>query len=273
MAAKRVRSENWEFADKLYVAELVLEYVRIVEDKSANIHTLRKKKDAWQAITERFNAMTAFGPRSEDAIKGQWKRLKLAAKQKVRMYQKEHCGTGGGPEFELSAIDKAIWEALPQEFHKDTNEYDDDATAAESEPRASDVAGETQEGRSSPVLCPSGSITAAQPTTPVVTEVANNTTTPSQTATQGHRRRRRSRARAGPTATPAAAYAQKLERQQQYDHEQHMLQVQILHMQLERERKISSYLERLHTYELEAAKHKSMYWEKKARLEAFDDSS
>ncbi|XP_064488097.1 uncharacterized protein LOC135400250 isoform X2 [Ornithodoros turicata] len=291
MAAKRVRSENWEWADKLCVVKLVLAYARIVEDKSADIDTLRKKKDAWQAITSRFNTLTAFGPRSQDAVKGQWKRLKLTAKKRVRIHQK---GAAGDPEGELSAIDKAIWKALPQEFHKDTNGYDDDATAQEPEPRASDVAGETQEGPrfvnslpsqeavptamvvtnggtngpvlfSSPILCPSGSITVAQQTTPVVTEVARNTTTPSRTATQGHRRRRRRRARAGPTAAapPAAAFAHTLERQQEYDHEQHVLQIEILRMQLERERKTSSHLERLHTYELEAAKHKSMYWKNK----------
>lgn len=122
---KKSRTENWEKDEKLYLLEIVSEYITVLEDKKTDVESLKKKEAAWDSVVSRFSCRFV---RDKKRVKEQYQRLKLKAKEEYRNYAKEMKRTGGGPAPKAPGpMSEFIYSLLPGDFLDPINPFDEDA--------------------------------------------------------------------------------------------------------------------------------------------------
>ncbi|KAK7873368.1 hypothetical protein R5R35_000171 [Gryllus longicercus] len=93
---------RYEKSERGLLAEICQKYP-IMGDKGYGGDILKKKKVAWQKIASEFNSSTpGRAPRTEEQIRGLWKRLKISTKEKIDAMRSEARKTGGGPSSNLN---------------------------------------------------------------------------------------------------------------------------------------------------------------------------
>ncbi|KAK7788664.1 hypothetical protein R5R35_014334 [Gryllus longicercus] len=93
---------RYEKSERGLLAEICQKYP-IIGDKGYGGDILKKKKVAWQKIASEFNSSTpGRAPRTEEQIRGLWKRLKISTKEKIDAMRSEARKTGGGPSSNLN---------------------------------------------------------------------------------------------------------------------------------------------------------------------------
>ena len=122
----RIRTENWEYAHKVDLIDIIREHVNVIENKKTDAAINRKKNDAWSKVYSAF--CTKHGnKRNLKQLKNQWKNIKANAKKSYANYEKEKAKTGGGPPPETpTGIYAEIQSLIPAEFKQFYNPYDDD---------------------------------------------------------------------------------------------------------------------------------------------------
>ena len=93
---ERIRTENWEYAHKVYLIDIIREHVNVIENKKTDAAINRKKNDAWSKVYSAFCTKHA-NKRNLKQLKNQWKNIKANAKKGNANYEKEKAKTGGGP--------------------------------------------------------------------------------------------------------------------------------------------------------------------------------
>ncbi|XP_023936378.2 uncharacterized protein LOC112044689 [Bicyclus anynana] len=89
---KRIRSSNWDEAEKQLFRSVLNEYVHILENKSLNTNSNKLKNKAWEEVHNKFNQLNSRN-RNLCALKIQWKSIK--AHKTFRTFKKEPSETGG----------------------------------------------------------------------------------------------------------------------------------------------------------------------------------
>ena len=76
----RIRTENWEYAHKVDLIDIIREHVNVIENKKTDAAINRKKNDAWSKVYSAF--CTKHGnKRILKQLKNQWKNLKQMQKK------------------------------------------------------------------------------------------------------------------------------------------------------------------------------------------------
>ena len=129
----RIRTENWEYAHKVDLIDIIREHVNVIENKKTDAGINRKKNDAWSKVYSAF--CTKHGnKRNLKQLKNQWKNIKTNAKKSYANYEKEKAKTGGGPPPEPpTGIYAEIQSLIPAEFKQFYNPYDDDEELGDAE--------------------------------------------------------------------------------------------------------------------------------------------
>ena len=92
----RIRTENWEYAHKVDLTDIIREHVNVIDNKKTDAGINRKKNDAWSKVYSAF--CTKHGnKRNLKQLKNQWKNIKANAKKSYANYEKEKAKTIGGP--------------------------------------------------------------------------------------------------------------------------------------------------------------------------------
>ncbi|XP_064095548.1 uncharacterized protein LOC135207615 [Macrobrachium nipponense] len=89
-------------SQRLMLLNLIKEHESVINDRSTGSRTLERKRQAWQEITLKFNAMYPDQPpRSSKQVKRCFDHVKRKVKQEDAAVKKTLCRTGGGPPPDL----------------------------------------------------------------------------------------------------------------------------------------------------------------------------
>jgi len=94
---KRVRSTNYTMEEKSYLINIIKKYKNIIESKQTDKLSWKDKSNAWETITNEFNATALSGTyRTTESLKKFYENLKkdtrkMATQEKMELYK-----TGGG---------------------------------------------------------------------------------------------------------------------------------------------------------------------------------
>ncbi|CAG9788078.1 unnamed protein product [Diatraea saccharalis] len=80
---KRDRGANYTAEEKALLADLVFQYKDIVDSKTLGGAFLLKKKEAWKAITTKYNSNSTTGPRETEQLKVLYDNMKQKSRKKV----------------------------------------------------------------------------------------------------------------------------------------------------------------------------------------------
>ncbi|XP_049704722.2 uncharacterized protein LOC110379537 isoform X1 [Helicoverpa armigera] len=80
---KRVRRANYTAEERTLLAELVTKYKHIIEDKRIGGIYIRKKKEAWGVIKNKFNSNCTTGPREVEHLKALYDNMKQKSRKTV----------------------------------------------------------------------------------------------------------------------------------------------------------------------------------------------
>ncbi|XP_064093226.1 uncharacterized protein LOC135205986 [Macrobrachium nipponense] len=84
-------------SQRLMLLNLIKEHESVINDRSTGSRTLERKRQAWQEITLKFNAMYPDQPpRSSKQVKRCFDHVKRKVKQEDAAVKKKLCRTGGG---------------------------------------------------------------------------------------------------------------------------------------------------------------------------------
>ncbi len=87
------RAANWDRSEKAHLISILDTHISVIENKECDRVSKKRKDAAWSMVEEKFQAK--FGKsRPNKALRDQWKRMKIMAKQE---YANQKPKTGGGP--------------------------------------------------------------------------------------------------------------------------------------------------------------------------------
>ncbi|GLH06769.1 Uncharacterized protein GBIM_12216 [Gryllus bimaculatus] len=127
---------RFEKNERGLLAEICQKYP-IIADKGYGGDILKKKKEAWQNISREYNSSTpGRAPRTEEQIRGLWKRLKISTKEKIDAIRSEARKTGGGPSSvsNLDSVEEIVSGMLGSSVDPLPMDHDNDAAAFEEGP-------------------------------------------------------------------------------------------------------------------------------------------
>ena len=96
MERKNERSSNYTDGERDLLADLVRERP-IINSRSNSTESVREKNEAWQYVTQAFNAKGTGCVRSADSLKKQYDNMKQKAKKHQSLERMYLGKTGGGP--------------------------------------------------------------------------------------------------------------------------------------------------------------------------------
>ncbi len=113
---------NWDRSEKDHLISILDKHISVIENKECDRVSKKRKDAAWSMVEEIFQAK--FGQsRPNKALRDQWKRMKITAKQE---YANQKPKTGGGPPpLPPSYLSQKVKELCPQEFIQIYSRYDD----------------------------------------------------------------------------------------------------------------------------------------------------
>lgn len=74
------RSRNFTEREKMLLIELAKDFVSIIDNKKTDGTTVEAKKQAWMALTNKFNAVSETGVRTEKQLHALYDNLKKKAR-------------------------------------------------------------------------------------------------------------------------------------------------------------------------------------------------
>ncbi|XP_048481530.1 uncharacterized protein LOC105390071 [Plutella xylostella] len=80
---KRGRGANYTAEEKTLLSELVMKYKYIVEDKRSGGIFIKRKRDAWVEIAQKYNANCTSGRRELDQLKSLYDNMKQKARKNL----------------------------------------------------------------------------------------------------------------------------------------------------------------------------------------------
>nr|CAI5856257.1 unnamed protein product [Callosobruchus analis] len=138
MMEERKRAPNFTINEKTLLLNLIHQLKDVIENKKTNSKTWREKDEAWEKITEMFNAQSPeIYPRSKEALKKYYDNIKKNVRKEVADEKREMFKTGGGTvqyvsnpvkELTLGLMNVKTVKGLSNEFDSDAveNIYDDE---------------------------------------------------------------------------------------------------------------------------------------------------
>ena len=119
----RIRTENWEYAYKVDLIDIIREHVNVIENKKTDAAINRKKNDSWSKVYSAFCTKHS-NKRILKQLKNQLKNIKANAKKCYANYEKEKAKTGGGPSPEPpKGIYAEIQSLIPMEGQSGQKEH------------------------------------------------------------------------------------------------------------------------------------------------------
>ncbi|CAH1382829.1 unnamed protein product, partial [Tenebrio molitor] len=80
---KRERGKNFTEKEKEIAISIIDRYRSIIENKASDGSSLKQRKDAWQKVSDEFNATSVSAPRGAEQLKILWSNLRRTAKKTV----------------------------------------------------------------------------------------------------------------------------------------------------------------------------------------------
>nr|XP_049704724.1 uncharacterized protein LOC110379537 isoform X3 [Helicoverpa armigera] len=125
---KRVRRANYTAEERTLLAELVTKYKHIIEDKRIGGIYIRKKKEAWGVIKNKFNSNCTTGPREVEHLKALYDNMKQKSRKTVAENNVQMNKTGEGVWKPKSTdCDSKTLAVIQVEVEPLPNPYDSDA--------------------------------------------------------------------------------------------------------------------------------------------------
>ncbi|XP_047033608.1 uncharacterized protein LOC124640053 isoform X2 [Helicoverpa zea] len=93
---KRVRRANYTAEERTLLAELVTKYKHIIEDKRIGGIYIRKKKEAWGVIKNKYNSNCTTGAREVEHLKALYDNMKQKSRKTVAENNVQMNKTGEG---------------------------------------------------------------------------------------------------------------------------------------------------------------------------------
>nr|CAI5839753.1 unnamed protein product [Callosobruchus analis] len=95
MMEERKRAPNFTINEKTLLLNLIHQLKDVIENKKTNSKTWREKDEAWEKITEMFNAQSPeIYPRSKEALKKYYDNIKKNVRKEVADEKREMFKTG-----------------------------------------------------------------------------------------------------------------------------------------------------------------------------------
>ncbi|KAJ8706251.1 hypothetical protein PYW08_002060 [Mythimna loreyi] len=139
MEDKKQRSANFTNYEKTLLAELVMKYKDIVENKRTDATSNVQKAAGWTRLAQEFNSMSSNRNRTPNSLKTCWENIKRNTKKQVSDRKKQIFKTGGGQpqptngNSSANVIVEAVLgpalEGLPNIYDSDEPEYGSSNTA------------------------------------------------------------------------------------------------------------------------------------------------
>ncbi|KAF5281909.1 hypothetical protein FQR65_LT14435 [Abscondita terminalis] len=130
---KRTRAPNFASDEKARLLKIIFNYKDIIENKKTDAITWREKEQAWEDITEEFNASCSnLNRRSVASVKGFFENQKRKTTKEAAVRKREAIKTGGGV---TTIKDDPLLDLTMSIINKKTvlgldNPFDDDRTLA-----------------------------------------------------------------------------------------------------------------------------------------------
>ncbi|GBP98553.1 hypothetical protein EVAR_32004_1 [Eumeta japonica] len=122
------RSKNFTEREKSLLIEVAKEFVCIIDNKKTDGTSVEAKKRAWAALTNKYNAVSETGCRTEKQLHALYDNLKKKARKNMSDDKSEMYKTGGGTFcLKTTAIDEKIVALLTPQFKPLVNEFDSSA--------------------------------------------------------------------------------------------------------------------------------------------------
>ncbi|GBP01900.1 hypothetical protein EVAR_7591_1 [Eumeta japonica] len=122
------RSKNFTEREKSLLIEVAKEFVCIIDNKKTDGTSVEAKKRAWAALTNKYNAVSETGCRTEKQLHALYDNLKKKARKNMSDDKSEMYKTGGGTFCpKTTAIDEKIVALLTPQFKPLVNEFDSSA--------------------------------------------------------------------------------------------------------------------------------------------------
>ena len=93
----RKRGKNFDYSEKLLLADLAIENKEILDSKLTNQVTNIKKQKIWESTQSKINSL-GFANRSTTEVKNKWSNMVQKAKKENSEFKKKMSKTGGGPQ-------------------------------------------------------------------------------------------------------------------------------------------------------------------------------
>ncbi|CAK1597939.1 unnamed protein product [Parnassius mnemosyne] len=104
------------------------EFVAIIDNKTTDGTTLEAKKQAWMALTNKYNALSETGIRTEKQLHALYDNLKKKARKNLSDDKSEMYKTGGGTFCpKTTAVDEKVVALLTPQFKSLPNDFDSSA--------------------------------------------------------------------------------------------------------------------------------------------------
>lgn len=93
---KEKRAANFTQSEVDLLIDIVLKFKHIIENKQTDATTWKDKNQAWEKITEEFNASSGNYPRSLKTLRAKYDMVKKGIRKKCSVLKMEQNKTGGG---------------------------------------------------------------------------------------------------------------------------------------------------------------------------------
>lgn len=93
---KRDRSANFTLEETRILADLVVKYSRVIENKKTDSVTWKEKDQIWSKLTDEFNVLCLNGHRTSKILRTKYETIKRNIKKKKANNKCEIYKTGGG---------------------------------------------------------------------------------------------------------------------------------------------------------------------------------
>ncbi|CAG5052588.1 unnamed protein product [Parnassius apollo] len=112
----------------MLLIEVAKEFVATIDNKKTDGTTIEAKKQAWMALTNKYNALSETGIRTEKQLHALYDNLKKKTRKNISDDKSELYKTGGGTFCpKTTAVDEKVVALLPPQFKPLSNDFDSSA--------------------------------------------------------------------------------------------------------------------------------------------------
>ncbi|XP_032682288.1 myb/SANT-like DNA-binding domain-containing protein 3 isoform X2 [Odontomachus brunneus] len=130
---KEKRGANFTKTEIDLLIDVTLKYKHIVENKKTDATTWKDKNEAWEKISNEFNAASGNFPRSIKTIRSKYDTIKKSIRKKCSLLKSEQTKTGGGQcAVTLTPSEEKVLSLTPNTMVGLKSRFDNDSEACTS---------------------------------------------------------------------------------------------------------------------------------------------